>query len=83
MVNGFFRAIALLIGAVLVLGGGVCTLVGVPTGVMALFNGGASAGLGVLLATVVGFVVLLIGLRLLKFGRKGPSVEAPTRPTAL
>ncbi len=70
------RVIAILIGLLLVLGGGVCTLVGVPVGLMSLFSG----GIQILLFTAVGFGLLLVGLRLLKFGggkKSKESVEPP------
>lgn len=70
------RVTAILVGVVLVLSGGVCTLVGVPTGLMSLFSGGGGAALSILFATAVGFVVLLIGLRLLKFGSGKKSTES-------
>ena len=74
------RVIAVLIGVVLVLGGGLCTLVGVPVGLTTLFSGTVAGALSILFATAVGFVVLLIGLRLLKFGGGKEStviVESP------
>jgi len=70
------RVIAVLIGVVLVLGGGVCTLVGVPMGLMSLFSGGVQ----ILLFTAIGFGLLLVGLRLLKFGRGKAATDSATKP---
>lgn len=68
MVRMILRAIAIFVGAILVLGGGICTLVGVPAGLSNLLTGGFAPALHVLFMTAIGFVLLLIGLRLLKFG---------------
>jgi hypothetical protein len=67
MIRTLFRVLAVLAGLAMVLGGGVCTLVGVPTGLMAFFSQGA-AGLSILFATAIGFGILLVGIYALKFG---------------
>ena len=74
MVRMILRAIAIFVGAILVLGGGICTLVGVPIGFSTLFSGGVQ----VLFATAIGFAVLLLGLRLLKFGLRKPLDDSET-----
>lgn len=76
MLMGLLRVVAVLIGLALVLGGGVCTVAGVSTGLITWFSGSVAAGLSILFATAIGLVVLLIGLRLLKFG--GASKPAET-----
>lgn len=67
MVRMILRWIAVLVGAILVLGGGICTLVGVPSSFMGLARG-LEEGVPVLFATAVGFGLLLLGLCLLRFG---------------
>lgn len=79
MVRIILRAIAIFVGAILVLGGGICTLMGVPSSFMGLARG-LEEGVPVLFATAVGFGLLLLGLCLLKFGGGKSSSAALQMP---
>ncbi len=79
MIYDLLRVIAALVGVILVLGGGICTAVGVPMGLMALVQD-VFRGLTILFTTACGFGVLLIGVFLLKVARGEKKAEpAPQR----
>lgn len=79
MIGGLFRVVAFLVGLVLVLGGGACALVGVPTFLMSLFSGAAGSAISIFFATAVGAGLLYVGAHLLKFA-KGAVDEPVSTP---
>lgn len=84
MIAGLFRAIALVIGLILVLGGGACAVVGVPTFLSTLVSGSFQAAVPIFFATAVGIIILMLGLRMLKFsgGKSRPAGKDPLAKTA-
>lgn len=59
------RVFAFLIGLVCVIGGGVCAVVGIPTVLLSLPSGSLASA--VLLATLIGVGILVVGWWLLKY----------------
>lgn len=62
MMSEIFRAVALMMASLLVVGGGLCTVLGVPFSLFFYFDKGGGAIPEVVLATVVGFYALYLGL---------------------
>lgn len=76
---GLLRVIALLIGAVFALGGGICTMTNVPSSIFALESGNFSALPLLLLWTAISVAVLMLGVYLVRFGM-GRKTSAPPEP---
>ncbi len=62
MMSEIFRAVALMMASLLVAGGGLCSVLGVPFSLFLIFDKGDEAFPVVVLATAVGFCALYLGL---------------------
>jgi hypothetical protein len=76
MISVLLRLVAFLIGFLLVVGGGICTGIGLPVGVLTLSDS-VIDGLDILFRTAIGFGILCIGMWMIKLSLKSKLGDEP------